>query len=254
MSIKPKALVLRTAGTNCDQETLHALEIAGANVALLHLNELIADPKQLDFFKMMVLPGGFSYGDDVSAGKILSNELKSRLGKVIGEFVAKKRIVIGICNGFQVLTKLGLLPAEEDGFSQSATLAHNDSGRFQCEWVALKREKSKATWLNNLPLKFDLPMAHGEGKFVTKDSKVLSQLEKNGQVVFRYEGNNPNGSINKIAGITNPSGNVVGMMPHPERFVIPFQHPAWTRLSTQAKETPGFLFWKAAVRRAIKGN
>jgi len=248
----PKALVLRTAGTNCDQETVHVLESAGADAELLHLREILREPSRLAQYSILVLPGGFSYGDDVAAGKILANELKFKLGREMDRFVSQDKLVIGICNGFQVLVKAGLLPGNgSTGPTQTVTLAENDSGRFQCEWVSLKRENSRAGWLKNMPSRFEMPIAHGEGRFVAKDSKILRELEKNRQVVFRYFPGNPNGSDRGIAGICNRSGNVVGLMPHPERFVADFQHPAWTRKGTSGK-APGLLFWKSAVERAKK--
>ena len=248
------ALVLRTAGTNCDAETVHALKTCGAKVDLLHLSELLADPDRLSSYSILAIPGGFSYGDDIAAGRILANELKLKLGPALRKFVADGRIVVGICNGFQVLTKAGLLPgADLSSFSQTATLTQNDSGRFQAEWVGMKRENSRARWLAAMPPKFELPIAHGEGKFVAKDAKALQALEKNGQVVFRYAPRNPNGSSNAIAGICNEGGNVVGLMPHPERFVTHYQHPAWTRTPARAgAATPGLLFWKSAVQQAKK--
>jgi len=246
--VKVKALVLKAAGTNCDGETAHALKISGAQVDTLHLNEILKDQSLLYNYSILVVPGGFSYGDDIAAGKILANELKFKLGVSLRKFVAEKRLVLGICNGFQVLTKAGLLP-QESNFEQSATLVQNVSGRFQCEWVALKKEKSKAHWLDGLPNNFELPIAHGEGYFVTKDKKTLNEIEKKGQVVFRYSPKNPNGSLRAIAGICNESGNVLGLMPHPERFVSQFQHPEWSRKEFVG-DTPGLLFWKSAVQYA----
>ncbi len=245
-----KALVVRTAGTNCDNETMHALKIAGASPHLRHLREILKTPDELFNYKILVIPGGFSYGDDVAAGKILANELRFKLNQQLGKFVAQKRLVIGICNGFQVLVKTGLLPGDDAiSFVQDSTLTQNDSGRFQCEWVQVKREKSRATWLSKLPSDFHLPIAHGEGKFVAKDAKLLRKIEDNGQVIFSYNPVNPNGSSHAIAGICNASGNVVGLMPHPERYVTSFQHPAWTRMK-ENKATPGFLFWQGAVKYA----
>lgn len=248
MSIK--ALVLRTAGTNCAAETAHALQMCSAKVDLLHLSRIISQPKKLRDYTILVIPGGFSYGDDVAAGKILANELKFKIGKELQLFVQEKKLVIGICNGFQVLVKTGLLPGSGlQNFVQTVTLTQNDSGRFQCEWVPLKKENSQAKWLKDLPSSFEFPIAHSEGKFVAKDSKILNDIEKNRQVVFRYHGENPNGSTNSIAGICNTFGNVVGLMPHPERFVTKFQHPAWTK-NHLSDVTPGFLFWKFAVQYA----
>lgn len=251
-SVGPRALVLRTAGTNCDMETIHALKICGARVDVLHLSELTADPKRLFQYAILVIPGGFSYGDDVAAGKILANELKFKLREELARFVSQGRLVIGVCNGFQVLVKAGLLPGSAAfDFQQNATLTQNDSGRFQCEWVGMKKENSRARWLKSVPKSFELPIAHGEGKFVAKDAKALQELEKNGQVVFRYSPGNPNGSTRAIAGICDRTGNVVGLMPHPERYVADVQHPAWTRRNAE-QQTPGYLFWKSAVEQASK--
>jgi phosphoribosylformylglycinamidine synthase subunit PurQ / glutaminase len=242
-----KALVLRTAGTNCDQETSYALRLAGAEPALFHINQLVEDPKLLDGFGLLVVPGGFSYGDDVAAGKILANELRFKLGDALRRFLDRGRRVIGICNGFQVLVKTGLLPGDS-AEEQTATLMANDSGRFQCHWVTLAREKSACEWLNETSNAWELPVAHGEGKFVTRDAKTLALLEKRGQVVFRYKGENPNGSMKAIAGICSPDGNVVGLMPHPERHVMRVQHPEWTRGADREGIPVGLQFFQAAVR------
>ena len=248
----PRALVLRTAGTNCDGETMHALNLCGASPELLHLREIAREPERLFQYSMMVIPGGFSYGDDVAAGRILANELKFKLAEQVRKFVREGRLVSGICNGFQALVKAGLLPGNGAfDLVQSATLTQNDSGRFQCQWVGMRKERSKAAWLRGFPKDFELPIAHGEGKFAVKDPKVLNQIEKNGQVLFRYHPENPNGSAHSIAGICNASGNVAGLMPHPERFVTRFQHPAWSRTKPDGV-APGLLFWRAAVEEAGK--
>ena len=252
---KIKALVTRTAGTNCDQETLHALQLCAAQTELLHINELIANPKKILEFSLWVIPGGFSYGDDVAAGKILANELKTKLGDTIEKFVEQKKILIGICNGFQVLVKLGLLPSSNGKMCQTATLAHNDSGRFQCEWIGMKTENSRAKWLTAMPKNFEFPMAHGEGKFVALDKATLNAIEKNKQVIFRYAPRNPNGAQNDIAGICNLHGNVVGLMPHPERYLSAENSPNWGQekaLGKLPKVTAGLKFWQAAVAQAAE--
>ena len=169
-----KALVLRTAGTNCDQETLHALKLCGARPDLRHLREILKAPKELFNYSILVIPGGFSYGDDVAAGKILANELKFKFKRELEKFVNEKRLVIGICNGFQALVKTGLLPGGgAAGFTQNSTLTQNDSGRFQCEWVPMKTETSRARWLSAMPKAFDLPIAPGEGPFLAPPSTLL---------------------------------------------------------------------------------
>lgn len=242
-----KTLVLRTAGTNCDQETAEALRLAGAEPEVLHIQQLFSGARSLREFRLMVIPGGFSYGDDVGAGKILANELRFKLGPAMEAFIAEGKRVIGICNGFQVLVKTGFLPGAPDG-AQTATLAANDSGQFQCHWVRLKRETSACRWLNETDRDWELPIAHGEGKFMARDSKTLAALERRGQVLFRYKGVNPNGSAGAIAGICNPKGNVVGLMPHPERHVWRTHHPEWTRQGDKRPVPVGLQFFKAAVQ------
>ena len=244
-----KAVILRTAGPNCDQETAYALKLAGAQPEVIHINQFISGKRRLDEFQILIIAGGFSYGDDVAAGKILANELRSKLGSEFAAFIAEGKIVIGICNGFQVLVKTGYLPGDAKT-RQTFTLAGNDSGRFQCHWTKMEREPSACSWLNNTDAEWDLPMAHGEGKFWPQDAKVLAALEKNKQVVFRYKGINPNGSARRIAGVCNARGNVVGLMPHPERHVQRTQHPEWTRLAKKETDPVGLQFFKAAVAHA----
>ena len=242
-----KAIVLRTAGTNCDKETAHALRLAGAEPTIAHINQLLSKSVSLDPFRLLVIPGGFSYGDDVAAGKILANELRFKLREALDEFVSQGKRIIGICNGFQVLVKTGYLPGTPER-AQTVTLASNDSGQFRCHWVRMRREKSACQWLNATDAYWELPIAHGEGKFVTRDAATLASLEKNGQVLFRYKGENPNGSINAIAGICSADGNVVGLMPHPERHVVGSQHPEWTRGVGKNKTPVGLQFFQAAVQ------
>lgn len=241
-----KAIVLRSAGANCDQETAYALRLAGAEPSVVHINQLLSKAVSLESFRLMIIPGGFSYGDDAGAGKILANELRFKLGAALDEFVAQGKRIIGICNGFQVLVKTGYLPGNKDR-AQTVTLSSNDSGQFQCHWVGLSREKSACRWLNDTDLQWELPIAHGEGKFIARDDKTLAALEKSGQVVFRYRGANPNGSINAIAGICSADGNIVGLMPHPERHVNVLQHPEWTRGNQKTKSPVGLQFFRAAV-------
>jgi phosphoribosylformylglycinamidine synthase len=229
--VKPKALIVRTAGTNCDFESQKAFELCGASAERVHINELIKNTNKILSYDIMLIPGGFSYGDDIASGKILANELKNKLGEEIKKFALSGKPVIGICNGFQVLVKMGLLP-EPKLFAQTATLYYNDSGKFECRWVHLKTEKTKCLWTKNLPEIITLPVAHGEGKF-TAPAETLKKIEKNNQIVFRYvnaDGSkadypaDPNGSLNAIAGICNDKGNVFGLMPHPERYIYALQH------------------------------
>ena len=250
---KPKALVVRTAGTNCDQETLHALTQSGAVCDLVHINRLITGSVRLHPYQILVFPGGFSYGDDISAGKVLANELRLKLKDQLKKFVEAKKLIIGVCNGFQVLVKTGLLPGFDTmDENQSVTLGLNDSARFQCEWVGLKIEKSAATWLNDLAGNVEYPIAHAEGKFIAGTPKILKQLSDNKQIVFRYAPKNPNGSDADIAGICNKQGTVVGLMPHPERYLTRYEHPNWTKkqLHTVQEMGDGAFFWKKAVEYA----
>jgi len=248
-----KALVIRAAGTNCDQETVHALAQSGAKCELVHVNQLLLGRIRLHPYQILVIPGGFSYGDDISAGKVLANELKFKLKDQLNRFVKADKLIIGVCNGFQVLVKTGLLPGFDNEMGdQKVTLSLNDSARFQCEWVKLSVEKSAAQWLSLLPKNMELPIAHAEGKFITTDTKTLKTLKQHTQVVFRYAPRNPNGSEDAIAGICNKKGNVVGLMPHPERYMTKYEHPHWTGLSpTETNlDGDGAFFWKQAINYA----
>lgn len=240
----PRAAILFTAGTNCDKETKYALELAGAQAELVHINHLRSGEKRLKDYQLLVLPGGFTYGDYIAAGRILANELRFVLKDEIGEFLETGFPILGICNGFQVLVKAGILPGFDGPFSEpSVTLDRNDSGRFEDRWVYLKPLKTPCIFTQGIEGIFELPVAHAEGKFVAKDSGVLKRLRENRQVVLEYsspEGKragypyNPNGSAQGIAGICDPTGRIFGLMPHPERFVHPYQHPLWTRSSVSA--------------------
>lgn len=252
---KPRVLILKAAGTNCDSETAFAFESAGALPERVHINELSRKERRLDEFQIMAISGGFTYGDDISAGKILANELKYKLSSELSTFIAKGGLVIGICNGFQVLVKAGLLPqsARSAEMKQEVTLAENDSGVFQDQWVWLKKAQSKCVWTNPLDDIIYLPIAHGEGKFIPKNEEVLERLRSQGQVVFRYCGPkgqapapNPNGSIDAIAGICDETGRVFGLMPHPERHLSSLQHPRWTRQGLK-RHGDGFQIFLNAV-------
>jgi phosphoribosylformylglycinamidine synthase subunit PurQ / glutaminase len=236
-----KVLVLRTAGTNCDQETGYAFELAGASAQAVHVNELIAQPNMLADYQILALPGGFSYGDDISAGKILANQLVHHFRGQVREFIDADKLVLGICNGFQVLVKAGILPglnyAADNGTAQQATITYNDSDKFEDRWVYLAAGTDKCVFINP-GQRIYLPVAHGEGKVCFADDQLLEQARADGQVAFRYvtqDGQfgdypaNPNGSVDHIAGLCDPTGRVLGLMPHPERFVHRTHHPRWTR-------------------------
>jgi phosphoribosylformylglycinamidine synthase I len=233
MAIKVKTLILRAPGTNCDVESAFAFERAGAQVDLVHVGELIRRQRLLSNYQIMVIPGGFTYGDDVSAGKILANELKLKLGDRIQKFVDDGRLILGMCNGFQVMVKAGLLPKPRGGNSQSLTLAGNDSGRFECRWVYLRaNEISPCIFTRGISLVY-LPVAHGEGKVVIEPGALeeinvaLYYADKGGDIRAGYP-HNPNGSMNNIAGICDATGRIFALMPHPERFIRWTQHPRWT--------------------------
>lgn len=259
---RPKVCVLRTAGTNCDKETARAFYLAGGEPELTHVNRLIKQEKRLGDYQILALPGGFSYGDDIASGKILANELKYKLVAALREFIGAGKLIIGICNGFQVLVKSGLLPGNAE-FRQEASLIINDSGKFEDRWVYLKNHKSQITnhrcvWTKGLPEIIYLPVAHGEGKFIGADSAILERLKKKGQVAFQYcdqQGrlcgypHNPNGSTDNVAGICDDTGRILGLMPHPERHAEFYQHPQWTGLKRK-KSGDGLQIFKNGVEYA----
>jgi phosphoribosylformylglycinamidine synthase I len=231
---KIKVLILRAPGTNCDFETKVAFETAGAQVDSALVFELFRKEKYLGNYHVMVIPGGFTYGDDISAGKIMANEIRLRLGEDISRFIADGRLILGICNGFQVLVKTGMLPGFSTDGLQPVTLANNDSGRFECRWIHLKvNGQSQCVFTRGMQGMY-IPVAHGEGKLVASP-EVIDRLN----IVVQYvddKGNtgagyphNPNGSLLDIAGICDESGRVFALMPHPERFIRWTQHPRWTR-------------------------
>lgn len=239
-----KVLVLRTAGTNCDEETCHAFSLAGAVAERVHVNRLIERPQLLGEYQILALPGGFSYGDDISAGKILANQLVHHIRGAVEEFIAADKLVIGICNGFQVLVKAGILPnvnfVGSEGSTppaQQATITYNDGGKFEDRWVYLQGATDKCVFIER-DQRIYLPIAHAEGKVCFANEELLDAVRSGGQVVFRYVDKtgefgsypvNPNGSTDHIAGMCDPTGRVLGLMPHPERFVHLSHHPRWTR-------------------------
>ncbi|MCM8782007.1 MAG: phosphoribosylformylglycinamidine synthase I [Candidatus Omnitrophica bacterium] len=258
---KVRTLILRAAGTNCDQETAFAFQMAGAKAALVHINQLASGEEELNDYQILAIPGGFTYGDDIASGKILANELKHKLQDDIKRFISKGKLIIGICNGFQVLVKAGLLPNLGNRFQIEATLTVNDSARFEDRWVYLKREDTKCVWTKMLSKEIIyLPVAHGEGKFIAKDETILKLLDSEGLVVFRYVDKNgkvgsypinPNGSVDNIAGICDQTGRIFGLMPHPERHIDYTQHPNWTR-QRKNKEGDGLAIFRSGVEYARK--
>ncbi|MBF0511783.1 MAG: phosphoribosylformylglycinamidine synthase I [Candidatus Omnitrophica bacterium] len=238
MSHPVKVIVVRTAGTNCNEETAYAFSRLGAEVSQVHISALVTQKVKLNQYHILALPGGFSYGDDIASGRILANELRLKLGDDIQQFIREGKLIIGICNGFQILVKAGILPGLGSKKTQEATLFYNDSAKFEARWTHLKVD-NECVWTKGLKGQIYLPVAHGEGKFVPGHDKVLEALVSNKQIVLRYcspDGGkpeypqNPNGSIDDIAGITDLTGRVFGLMPHPERHFLFEQHPFWTRL------------------------
>jgi len=211
---RPTALVIAGPGTNRDPDVSYALELAGAAAQTILASELVSSPQLLDKAQLAVVAGGFSYADALGAGRMLALDLTVGLGDRLKEFVSGGRPVIGICNGFQVLTRTRLLPG---------ALGHNAQGAFDCRWVVLEKAyRSNSIWTKGIDAPIHCPIAHGEGRYVHPDPESLDAA---GQVALRYRSTNPNGSVADIAGVSDPSGVVLGLMPHPENHVIVRQHP-----------------------------
>ena len=259
----PRVLVLRAPGTNCDEETGFAFERAGASVERVHVNRLIENPALKDRYQVLCVPGGFSYGDDIAAGRILATRLRQHLADLVQEFVHGNgdRLVLGICNGMQVLMRLGVLTEGVGGEDVTpATLTWNNHGRFEDRWVHLAVDKTPCVFLQGVERMY-LPMAHAEGKFVAAETEILDQLREQGRLAIRYaEGeqgavqeavlpfpHNPNGADANVAGVCDASGRVFGLMPHPERHIDATQHPSWTRRSEQPEFGDGMVMFQNAV-------
>lgn len=259
----PKVLVLTGYGINCDIETQHAFKLAGARAERVHINDLINGKERLSDYHILSFPGGFSFGDDIASGKVLANMVKYNIGEQIQEFIDLGKLILGICNGFQAMVKMGLLPGfNEDYATQEVTLTYNDSGRFEDRWVHLKANKiSKCVFTKGIENIY-LPVRHGEGKFVAKNPQVLEKLKRGNHIVFQYvdtEGksagypHNPNGSVNNIAAICDKTGRVFGMMPHPEAFQHRTNHPGWTR-EELPEEGAGIAIFRNAVEYVKKNS
>ena len=282
----PRVLILRAPGTNCDRETAYAFERAGAEAERVHVNRLLESPSLVEGYQILCVPGGICYGDDIAAGKILANQIRHHLAGTLSRFREQDRLILGICNGFQVLLKAGLLVPEEQG-GPVATLAFNDSGRYEDRWVRLEIEpETPCVFLAGID-RLELPVAHAEGKLVCRDQEVLQSIAREKGIAMRYVlgsagpvcdrlGNdaaasgeaqarssqnrddvvipdalpypaNPNGSVANIAGLCDPTGRVLGLMPHPERHLDPTRHPRWTRQACSA-EGDGMALFRNAVR------
>jgi len=261
----PRALVLTGYGINCDRETEFALASAGAKARRVHINDLIDGLDSLDRYQILAVPGGFSYGDDIASGKVLANRMKTHLSEALARFVERGCLVLGICNGCQVLVKYGLLGRPAGGAGrQVLTVWFNDSNRYEDRWVHLRVEGERCVFTRGIRSLY-LPVAHGEGKFVAA-AEDLERIESEGLVALRYadeQGNpaggrypaNPNGSLNDIAGVTDPSGRIFSLMPHPERFLHFTHHPQWTRIAEACRregrpvpeQGQGFAIFRNAV-------
>ncbi len=259
----PRVLILRAPGTNCDEETAFAFEAAGGVAERVHVNRLIENPALKDRYQVLCVPGGFSYGDDIAAGRILATRLRRHLADMVDDFVHGDgdRLVLGICNGMQVLMRLGVLTEGVDADADvPATLTWNDHGRFEDRWVHLAVDQTPCVFLRDVERMY-LPMAHAEGKFVAANSTVIDHLKQQGRLALRYSDGpqgaveettlsfpaNPNGAQGNVAGVCDATGRVFGLMPHPERHIDPTQHPGWTRRSEQPEYGDGWIMFRNAI-------
>lgn len=256
----PRVLILRAPGTNCDEESQYAFHLAGGNAERVHVNRLLEQPALLDEYQILCLPGGFSYGDDLAAGRILGSQLRHHLFDAIKRFHDAGKLVLGICNGFQILIKSGILLEDDPVAGPAATLTWNETGRFEDRWAHLAVSGNKSVFLAGIKSMY-LPIAHAEGKFVARDKQTLDLLATSGQLVLRFARDaqtaasdeplpfpaNPNGSMLNVAGVCDPTGRVLGLMPHPERHVDPTQHPRWTR-GEASEQGDGLRLFQNAVR------
>jgi len=258
----PRVLILRAPGTNCDAETAHAFSLAGGAADRWHVNRLLESPRRLADFQIFCVPGGFSYGDDLSAGRIMGSQIAHHLADALDEFHAADKLILGICNGFQVLLKTNLLAASDDR-GPLATLTLNDSGHFEDRWVRLRADSGNCVFLQGIE-EMELRVTHAEGKFVARDEAEFRRMAAAGQFVLRYaprtsgsetQGpdaevrypDNPNGAMGNVAGMCDATGRVFGLMPHPEGYIDPTQHPRWTR-GPMREAGDGLRIFQNAVR------
>lgn len=257
---KVRVLVLRTAGINCDAETVAAWEQVGTKVELKHFNEIAGSgaAAKLARYQILTIPGGFAYGDDLGAGKLLAIDLLYRLKDTFTKFVDSGKPVLGICNGFQVLAKAGLFG--------DMTITHNEAEKFECRWVYLKTSPDSNCIFTRGIERLYLPIAHGEGRVMVKNEATLTEMDSHNQLALRYVdeyGNlagypaNPNGSVANVAGVSNKTGTVFGLMPHPERFISPLLHPRWTRMQGtegEIREGDGLKIFQNALEFVANGQ
>jgi phosphoribosylformylglycinamidine synthase len=243
---KPKIIILSGYGLNCEEETKFAFEWAGGSADIVHINDLIKNPKMLSEYQILAFPGGFSYGDDTGSGKAFANKFKNHLKKELTKFLSRDTLAIGICNGFQIMTNLGILPG---------ALTFNKNRQYLDRWVDLKAE-GKSPWLSGIK-KLSIPIAHGEGHYVIS-SREYKEMKKNREIAFVYEKGeichfqnlekNPNGSDYDIAGVLAYNGRVFGLMPHPERAMFSHQNPLWSMNKKIPKEGAGLQIFKNAIK------
>lgn len=257
LTSRVRAVVLRSAGTNCDQEAVHALRRAGAEADLVHLHRFMERPEDLLAYRIVCFPGGFSYGDDIASGVVFAVEMRRAVTPALRRLVADGGLVIGICNGFQILARAGLLPDTRGDGAAEATLLPNASNQFECRWTRLEATTDRCAWLERGQV-IECPVAHGEGRFVVADDAVRARMREQGQIALRYVDPaggavaypaNPNGSPDDVAGVCDPTGRVLGLMPHPERNVEPWHHPRWTR-GEGGERTLGLAVFRSGVRAA----
>ncbi|MEL6427818.1 MAG: phosphoribosylformylglycinamidine synthase I [Planctomycetota bacterium] len=262
---RPKALVLRGPGTNCEDETLRALRMGGAEADLVRSDVAAREPGRLEGYGVLVFAGGFSYGDDLAAGRVWGAGLRQHLGRALRAHVDRGGLVLGVCNGFQVLVESGVFEPDAAPHERSVALFANASGHYECRWVTLEVQASRCGWLADGALagtRFPCPVAHGEGRFAVADEAALARLREAGQIALTYVDDgaeagqpagypaNPNGATGDVAGICDPTGRVLGLMPHPERNLDPWNHPTWTRRGPGRSEGEGLAFYRALVESA----
>jgi phosphoribosylformylglycinamidine (FGAM) synthase-like amidotransferase family enzyme len=250
---KPKVLVMTGDGINCEVETAQAFQMARFDTEIRHLNDLVSDALTLDElciqYSALALPGGFSFGDDLSSGKVLALKIQHRLGWDLPAYVARGGLVIGICNGFQALIRMGI-------FGKDVSITHNSQGKFLNSWVKVTPSGNKCAWLKGLGT-LDLPIRHGEGRVViasVRRSETLDKMDRMGMTCIKYEGD-PNGSEEKIAGLCDTTGRIFGLMPHPEAFVRWTSHPEWTAQPARASAPgQGLALFENAYQEALRAK
>jgi phosphoribosylformylglycinamidine synthase subunit PurQ / glutaminase len=263
--MQPKVIVMAGYGINSEEETLYAFEQSGATGEIVHINDVIDGQKSLDDYQISAFPGGFAYGDDTGSGNAYANKMRNNLWDEVNKFVTQDKLVIGICNGCQILANLGLIPGFDEKYGErQIAMMHNASARFECRWVDLKVESEKCIWTRNMDI-IRTPVAHGEGRFFM-EKDVLAQMKEDDQIAFRYvkgdgspaEGEfpfNPNGAIDDVAAMCDPTGRIMGIMPHPERNLFFHNQNDWPlvaeKMRRAGQEVPeegeGMQMFKNAV-------